>query len=115
MVRRSAALVLSSCAASPPDSTERNETGAWRRLPYRSYEFDLLFEAMHGDLRASLGAPQHPTRPKRSEKIKGEEMNPKRMAFVFGALFLSAAFAAPAAAATIVFEQPLQSEDLTAA
>ncbi len=42
-------------------------------------------------------------------------MNHKRMAFAFGALFLSAAFAAAATAATIVFEQPLQSEDLTAA
>jgi hypothetical protein len=42
-------------------------------------------------------------------------MNRRRIAFVFGALFLSAAFAAPAGAATIVFEQPLKSEDLTAA
>ncbi len=42
-------------------------------------------------------------------------MNLKRMPFVVGALFLSAAFAAPSTAGTIVFEKPLQSEDLTAA
>src|SRR5258708_13234951 len=42
-------------------------------------------------------------------------MNTKRRALLFGALFLHATFVAPAAAATIVFEQPLQSEDLTAA
>ncbi len=42
-------------------------------------------------------------------------MNRKRMPFVVGALFLPAVFAAPSTAATIVFEKPLQSEDLTAA
>ncbi len=42
-------------------------------------------------------------------------MTRKSMAFVVGGLFLAAAFAAPSMAATIVFEKPLKSEDLTAA
>ncbi len=42
-------------------------------------------------------------------------MNRNRMPFLAGALFLSAAFAAPSLAATVVFEKPLKSEDLTAA
>ncbi len=42
-------------------------------------------------------------------------MNRNRVPFAVGALFLSAVFAAPSMAATIIFEQPLQSEDLTAA
>jgi hypothetical protein len=42
-------------------------------------------------------------------------MHYERIAFAFGALFLSAAFAAPATAATTVFEKPLQGEDLSAA
>src|SRR5260370_42204757 len=64
---------------------------------------------------ASLNAPRHPIGPNDQKRSQENEMNLKRTPFVVGALFLSAAFAAPSTAGTIVFEKPLQSEDLTAA